>query len=289
MVDINRGTSGVVLPSAVSGEILSKMQEASIIQSAARRIALPGSGAVIDTITGEPTAAWVAETADKPVSNATVGAKTLRGYKLAVIETFSNEFRRDKAALYNELVNRLPLALAKKFDTTAFFGSGPGSDFDDLSGVTSIDFETAPYDALVSALQTIGVAGYDMNGIIVSPAAEALMFGAKDGNDRPLFISNAQTDGSIGAALGRPVFKSRHAAAGTSPEDTIGFAGDWSQAIWGTVEDVQIAISDQASLVSGESTINLFQQNMFAVRAEIEVGFVVGDEDAFVQFALAAA
>ena len=286
MVDINRGTSGVVLPSAVSGEILSKMQEASIIQSAARRLALPGAGSVIDTITGEPTAAWVSETGEKPVSNATVGAKTLRGYKLAVIETFSNEFRRDKAALYNELVNRLPQALAKKFDTTAFFGTVPGSDFDTLNAVTSIDFEAAPYDALVSALETIGVAGYDMNGIIVSPAAEALMFGAKDGNDRPLFINNAQTDGSIGAALGRPVFKSRHAVEGTSAGDTIGFAGDWSQAIWGTVEDVQIAISDQASLVSGESTINLFQQNMFAVRAEIEVGFVVGDANAFVQFAL---
>ena len=42
-----------------------------------------------------------------------------------------------------------------------------------------------------------------------------------------------------------------------------------------------IKISDQATLVSGETTINLFQQNMFAVLAEIEVGFRVGDIAAF--------
>ena len=53
----------------------------------------------------------------------------------------------------------------------------------------------------------------------------------------------------------------------------VGVAGDWSQAVYGTVEGVQVAISDQATLTDGETAINLFEQNMFAVRAEIEVGF----------------
>ena len=39
------------------------------------------------------------------------------------------------------------------------------------------------------------------------------------------------------------------------------------------MEGVQIAIADQATLDDGGTPINLFQQNMFAVRAEIEVGF----------------
>ena len=114
MVDINRSTSGVVLPEEVSGEILAKVLEASIIQRAARRVTLPGAGAAFQTIVGDPAAAWVNETDEKPVSNASVGSKTLRGYKLAVIETFSNEFRRDKAALYEALVGRLPGALAAR-------------------------------------------------------------------------------------------------------------------------------------------------------------------------------
>ena len=279
MVDINRGSSGVVLPEEVSGEILAKVQEASIIQRAARRVTLPGAGAAFQTIVGDPTAAWVNETDEKPVSNATVGSKTLRGYKLAVIEAFSNEFRRDKAALYEALVGRLPGALAAKFDSTVFHGTAPGSDFDTLDGVQGFDLSTGVYDQAVAAMTAIADAGYDMNGIILSPAGEALVYGEKDLQDRPLFIPNA-ADGAIGNILARPVYKSR--AAGADP--VVGFAGDWSQALWGTVEDVQIKISDQASLTVGENTINLFQRNMFAVLAEIEVGFIVSDEDAFVKF-----
>jgi HK97 family phage major capsid protein len=277
MVDINRSTSGVYLPEAVSGEILAKVQEASVIQTAARRLALPGSGAAVSIITGEPTASWVGETDEKPVSNPTVSNKVLRPYKLAVIETFSNEFRRDLPALYSALADRLPAALAKKFDTTAFHGTAPGSDFDTLASAGS---HVLDYDGMVAALSAIGASGYDMNGIIVSPQGEAKLLGEKDGDERPLFISNLQAEGGIGSVLGRPVFKSRAAYLDTTT-DVLGFAGDWSQAIWGQVGDVQIKISDQATLVSGETTINLFQQNMFAVLAEIEVGFRVGDIAAF--------
>ena len=70
--------------------------------------------------------------------------------------------------------------------------------------------------------------------------------------------------------------------AGTSgtagTPDVIGFAGDWTKALYGVVEGLKIDYSADATLVAGSGTgtytINLFQQNMFAVRAEIEVGFV---------------
>ena len=280
MTDISRSTSGVLLPEAVSGEILSKVQEASIIQRAARQIQLPGSGIAFQTITGEPTAEWVGETAAKPVSNGTVGSKVIRPYKLAVIETFSNEFRRDKNALYEALAGRLPAALAKKFDSTVFHGTAPGSDFDDLSSVTAVSLGAGVYDGVVGAMTAIATAGYEMNGIILAPQGEALLYGEKDANERPLFLNNAATDGSIGSVLGRPVYRNR-AVYKDATTDVLGFAGDWSQAMWGTVEGVSVKISDQASLTVGTDTINLFQQNMFAVLAEIEVGFITTDEAAF--------
>lgn len=295
MTDISRSTSGVLLPTDVSGEILSKVQEASAIQSNARRIVLPGNGLSFQTLTGDPAAQWVGETAAKPVSAGTVGTKTMRSYKLAVIEAFSNEFRRDKAALYNELVNRLPGALAKKFDQTIFHGTAPGSNFDVLTNAQDVSLGNSGmpgmggsgvYDGVVDALGLVAAAGYDMNGIILSPQGEGLLYGEKDGNDRPLFIANAQTESSIGSVLGRPIYKSRAAYKdGEAIVPTVlGFAGDWTQALWGTVEGVQVKISDQASLQVDENTrIDLFQQNMFAVLAEIEVGFIVTDEDAFVK------
>jgi hypothetical protein len=80
--------------------------------------------------------------------------------------------------------------------------------------------------------------------------------------------------------LGRPVFKSKAAYLDTTT-DVLGFTGDWTQAIWGQVDDVTVKISDQATLTVGEDTVNLFQQNMFAVLAEIEVGFRISDIAAF--------
>lgn len=277
MADINRASGSIVLPADVSNEILGKVLETSVIQRAARRIDLPGRGTAVNVITGEPSAAWVGETDSKPVSNGAAATKVLRPYKLAVIETFSNEFRRDLPALYSALASRLPNALAKKFDSTVFHGTAPGSDFDTLA---SAGGHALTYDGLVAALSAVGASGYDMNGVIVSPQGEAKLLGEKDGDDRPLFISNLQAEGGIGSVLGRPVFKSRAAYLDTTT-DVLGFAGDWSQAIWGQVNDVTVKISDQATLTVGEDTVNLFQQNMFAVLAEIEVGFRISDLAAF--------
>ena len=130
MADINRTTS-IVLPSDISSEILQKTQQASAVMQLARHINLPGRGLTIPVITGDPTAAWVSETNAKPVSNSTLNTKLMQAYKIAVIETFSKEFVRDAAALYQALVQRLPYSLSALFDATVTGAVVvPGSNFD---------------------------------------------------------------------------------------------------------------------------------------------------------------
>ena len=147
-IDIHRGTSNVVLPEVVSSEIWAKVLEGSAIMSLARRINMPGNGVKIQTITGEPQADWVEETAKKPVSRHTFGKKTIVPYKLAVIEPFSNEFARDADALYEELVRRLPYALSAKFDATVMGTSAPGSGFDVLGGCQKISLNPGAGETL---------------------------------------------------------------------------------------------------------------------------------------------
>ena len=53
----------------------------------------------------------------------------------------------------------------------------------------------------------------------------------------------------------------------------MGIAGDWSQAIYGTVSGVTVDISNQATITMDGEQVNLWERNMFAVLAEIEVGF----------------
>ena len=282
-VDTNRGTTGISLPPQLSNEIWAGAQEESAVMRLAQPINLPGSGITIPIITGDASAGWVAETAEKPVSKATFGSKQMTPYKLAVIELFSNEFRRDLDALYAELVRRLPAAIGKKFDETVFNGTAPGSNFDVLTAATAVAIGgTGTYGKLVTALETIATTDAELTGWAISPQAEALLLKATDGNNRPLFIPNANDDRAITNLLGAPVARSRRVFKAGTP-NVIGFAGDWSQARYGVVDGINIAISEEATINTGTELVNTWQRNMFAVRVEAEVGFVVRNAAAFVK------
>lgn len=289
MVDISRATSGLLLPKEVSNEIWAKTQYASVVQQLARKISLPGGGIDVPIITGDPVADWVAETAEKPVSRSTFGSKNIKGYTLAVIEPFSNQFRRDLGSLYNALVSRLPLILAKKFDQTALgFASSPGSGFDTLASAPTASIATNIYDGFLAGISSVAANDADVTGWALSTQAEILALGSKDTTGRPIFIGNVTTEGSFGNVLARPAYKAPTVyKAGTvgSPgtASTVGYGGDWQSAVWGYVEGIKIDVSDQATLNDGGTALNLWQRNMFAVRVECEVGFAVRDVNRFVR------
>ena len=268
-VQTNR--TDIQLPADVSSEIWSKTIESSAVMRLARRINMPGNGITIPVITSDPTASWVEETAAKPVSNPEVSKKNLKPYKLAVIVPFSNEFRRDVKSLYDALVSRLPNVLGMKFDETVFFGNAPGSDFDTLASVTTQSIGSDAYAGIVAAYADIANHYGNANGIALSPAGKAVLLNSVDQLGHPLF--NSFASGGIGNILGASVYDTRAAYKSGTP-NIVGIIGDWTKAVYGTVEGVQVDISKEATLDLGSgNTINLFQQNMFAVRAEIEVGF----------------
>ena len=268
MADISRPN----LPASISQDIWAKALEDSAVMQLAQRVDLPGNGTAIPVITGEPEAEWVAETGTKPVSNSTVSIKTMQPYKLAVIETVSKELMDDMPRLYAALRERLPFALAKKFDQTVFGATAPGTNFDVLGGATAVALGTDAYAALVTVDGNIATAGGVMDGIVMSPQGKTVLLNSKDGNERPLFIDTV-ANSTIPTILGAPVHYSRGVYAAGNPAQ-LGFAGDWTHAKFGTVDGIEISVSDQATLAVTGGTINLWQQNMVAIRAEFRVGFV---------------
>jgi HK97 family phage major capsid protein len=248
----------------------------------------------------------VAETAEKPVSRHTLNKKSLTPKKLAVIEPFSDEFRRDLPGLYNELIRRLPYALSTKFDQEAIFGNRNqiGSFYDEGEAAsTNANLQTVDttdtYGDILTAFTTVATAnsnyGYNVNGIAVSTLGETLLMRAVSTTGVPLFMPDVVNSSGVGRVLGRPVFRTSvlstmpvdqdadGSGGGTTEFNTLyGIAGDWNQAVWGTVEGVKVSFSDQATLNDGGTSLNLWQRNMFAVRAEIEIGFTVLDPKAFV-------
>src|SRR5574337_1682564 len=102
-VNVNRTTSGVLLPPQVASEIWADAQEQSFVMQHAQHTPLPGEGKSIQIITGDGTAKFVAETARKEKSDPTFDNKTMTPYKISLVESFSDEFQRDKAALFRAL------------------------------------------------------------------------------------------------------------------------------------------------------------------------------------------
>lgn len=293
--DVSRQTSNIALPSEVSAEIWAKAIEQSAFMQLARRINIPGTGTTIQTITGEPTANWVAETNAKPVSAHTFGKHALTPYKIAVIEAFSDEFLRDKAGLYAECLRRLPGAISRKFDSTIMGSTAPGSGFDVLgTGVSTQsilpDTGITVYDRFVATDAAISAADGIMNAIALAPQGKSVVLGAVDQTGRPLFTPGVQSN-TVGDILGASVAVSKGvyvagtaaAAPAAGVPAIIGVAGDFSGVVWGSVEGIKMAVSNEATIVDGNSnTISLWQNNMTAVRIECEVAFGVMDKSQLV-------
>lgn len=272
-IDTNRDSfvSGN-LPSDLSDEIMQKIQEDSAVMQLARETTLSGRGETIPVILGDPEAAWVSETGQKPVSNPTITTKLMTPYCLSVIVPFSNQFRRDAAKLYDELVRRLPAALGAKIDKTVIGGvAKPGDNFDNFAGVTAYSMDSDVYGALVSADTDVSLHGGIVDGWVISPQMRGVLLGATDTTKRPLFINNVG-EGAIPTLLGARSVVRKNAFVQDSP-NVIGVCGDWSQALWGMVEGIDVSYSDQATITIDGEQVNLWERNMFAVRAEVEFGF----------------
>lgn len=289
-VDVSRQTTGLIeLPTEISTQIWADTIDNSIVQTLTPRIALPAGGVSIPMVTGDPEAGWVNETDEKPVGDSTFGSKVITPYKMAVIELFSDEFRRDYGALYAALAERLPKALGRLFDeTTLGQKPAPGSGFDTLAAAPEV--AVTDYAGHLAALRSVATNGGELQSWALGPNAEIDAMGIVDADGRPLFIRDVTTEGSIGSILARPVYKARNAeytivdGGGVGVNVNVkGLAGEWSSAMWGSVEGIKVAMTDQGTINKGGTQYNLWQRNMFAIRAEVEVGFAVRDVNRFVK------
>lgn len=281
-VDINRGTSGVNLPPEISQELWQKIQDESVVMGLAQKVELSGAGTVYHEVLDDSTPEFVGETERKPVSNPTVGNRTLKPHKIAVVQTYSDEFRRDLPGLFNALVGRLPATLARTFDLAALHGVGaPASDFDDLSGATEISIANSTpgsADAYAGFLAALGAVP-NLDAWALSPLGEVTALSNRDTSGGPILVGSPIADGSVGSIVGRPVFRSGNAYDSGTP-NTLGIGGDWSKARWGQVEAISIDISDNPVYGSdGELITAGWQDNMIGVRAEIHVGFIADDSE----------
>jgi HK97 family phage major capsid protein len=276
-----------------SEAIFEKAAQQSVVQQLARRVQLGINGQSIPVVTGKVTAGWVAEGATKPASSGSVALKTMDPKKLAAIAVVSAEVVRANPGGYMDLLRpQISEAFATAFDAAAFHGtSSPFSTNLDTGSSTQEMTGTAPaftavYDDLNAGLSTLVNAGKDPNGWAFDKRMEPVFNGAKDTAGRPLFLDATYTQAAgvirQGSLLGYPAFTGKGVYAATPK--IYGYLGDWTQVAWGAVGGISYRVSTEAAVTINGALVSLFENNLVAILAEAEYGFLVNDAASFVKF-----
>lgn len=287
-----------LLPRRIAGLIFEDAAEQSVVQQLARRVPLTQAGVAIPYFASKPVAAWVGEGGRKPVSDSTLGTKTIDPKKLAVIVPFSKEYLDGgtEVPLFDVLRPEIAGAFAEAFDRAALHGTSTPFTNYVAQTTNSVELGTGAshYVDLVSALGLVVGDGYRLTGWAASPSFEVALLGDVDGDGRPIMVESTR-EGAVGTRiLGRPaVFGDSVYRLDTTPTPDlqyVAFGGDWRMAAWGQIGDITYDVSREATLtLTDDSTLNLWQDNLVALLAETYYGWAMRDVEAFVEITEAVA
>ena len=277
-----------------SAAIFEQAAKTSVVQQLAPRVQLGINGQSIPVVTGKVQAGWVAEGAQKPASKGSMALKTMDPKKIAAIAVVSAEVLRANPGGYVDLIRpQIAEAFAVAFDAAALYGTASpfstnlatGSSVQEFTGTTPAF--TNVYDDLNAGLSTLVNAGKKLTGWAFDNRFEPVLNGSKDTANRPLFIEQpfTETNGPVreGRLLGRQAFIGDGIYDATTK--TYGFAGDWTQAAWGAVGGISYNVSTEATVTINGVLTSLWENNLVAILAEAEYGFLVNDPASFVRFA----
>lgn len=265
----------------------------SIVQALAREVPLGANGVEVPIVTSKATAGWVAEGGQKPASNGALGLKTLTPKKIAAIAVVSAEVVRANPGNYIQLFkDDVAEAMALAFDAAVLHGTnspfGAGQNLDATTKAVELTSNSAThtmYDDVVAALSLLVAGKKKLTGFAFDSIEEPRFLGGKDASGRPLFLDAPYADTAL--TSGRIIGRKSIMADGIATADgtsVVGYAGDWSQIVWGRVGGITYDVSTEATVTINGVLTSLWEHNLVAIRAETEFGALINDTGSFVKF-----
>ena len=286
--------SGFLTPEQ-SAPIFNEAERQSAFQRLFRRVPLGINGQTIPVVTSKPTARWTNEGERKHATDMGLGLLEMEPEKLTAIAVMSAEVVRANPGGINELVRpALAGAFATAFDYAVGYGlggdgTGSGPFAKNLAQTTkSVTLGSTTQDNggvhgdFVAAMRLLVNDGRKLTGWAVGDSIEPDLWGAVDGNGRPLYVDLPTDDTSQAIARpGRLLNRPSYMGEGVENGDTVGFGGDFTKGAWGAIGGISYRISRDAAITINGELVSAFENNLVAVLAEAEYGFVLADEEAF--------
>lgn len=286
--------SGFITPEQ-SAPIFADAQRQSVVQSLSRQVPLGASGKAIPIVTTRPTANWTAEGVAKHKTSLGMELANMVPKKLTAIAVASVEVIRANPGQYSQVLrSELAGAFALAFDYAALYdlgGDGTGSGpFDHYVNETTKRIELGTnsqqdggiHADIVAGLSLLVNDGRKLRGFAFDDVAEPVFLSAVDSTGRPIYIDTPLDDTTTAAAqpgrlIGRPSYMNEGVGNGA----VVGFGGNWAKTAWGVVGGISFRTSTEASVTINGSLVSLFENNLVAVLAEAEYGWVMSDVEDF--------
>ena len=286
--------SGFLTPEQ-SAPIFNEAERQSAFQRLFRRVPLGINGQTIPVVTSKPTARWTNEGERKHATDMGLGVLEMEPEKLTAIAVMSAEVVRANPGGINQLVRpALAGAFATAFDFAVGYGlggdgTGSGPFAKNLAQTTkSVTLGSTTQDNggvhgdFVAAMRLLVNDGRKLTGWAVGDSIEPDLWGAVDGNGRPLYVDLPTDDTSQAIARpGRLLNRPSYMGEGVENGDTVGFGGDFTKGAWGAIGGISYRVSREAAITINGELVSAFENNLVAVLAEAEYGFVLADEEAF--------
>ncbi len=250
------------------GDFLELLRNATIFDKLQGYRAVPFNVKINGQLSGG-TASWVGEGAKKPLTNPTFNSIEIKEHKLAAITVYTQELlRRADPAIDQLVLNDLIEATKVLIDTT-FLGTQAQTDVTPagiLNGVTAIEpsgTTAAQIEADLLKLITTFVAANltTDNAYFLMSETRAMQYALLRDALGNTYFNGMSFAGAARSLLGIPVITSQ------SIGDKI-ILVKMSELLVAQDGGVDVAYSDQATLVDGSVTHNLWQENKFAIRVE---------------------
>lgn len=236
----------------------------------------------------KPGAYWVGEGRKIQTSKPTMVQASMRAHKLGVILVVSREYLNyTYRQFFEALKPQIVEAFYKKFDEAGILNvdnpfaqsveQSVGKTGNVVSGPINFDNLLALEDAMLAD-------DFEPNAFISKNQNKTALRGAIDADTKePLYDRRANTiDGVQTVDL-----KSKSMPAGTI------YAGDFDQLFYGIPYNISYEISKDAQLstITNEdgTPVNLYEQELIALRATMDVAMLIGNDNAFAKLAPAAA
>jgi len=290
--------NNVLLQDAVTGQIpqeqatlvLKEFMQQAAITKLAKYEPMTKPEKKFTYLASGPGAYWVGEGERIQTSKATWLEAVMRTKKLGVIIPASKEFLRYTVSeFFNQIRPAIAEAFAIAFDQAALFGVnspfGAGVSVFEKANAAGNKVELNSignlYDELNAVMALLEDADKDANGFTTTRRFRQKLRGAKDQNGLPIF--NDARAGATSEALGLPIGYVDSKSWDYTKAELL--AADWNYTRYSVLQGIEYKISEDATLTTVEddqgNPINLFERDMFALRATMHVGFMTLSDDAF--------